>query len=281
MINIICSSKPVDGLLFYSYEYCSLLNSAGIEAKLIIICHRKFKKEDYLNAINSKYIHCENIFFDDFTPNSNDISLIMGRSMMTLSWIDFNFYSDVQKRTLKSVFSKKIIAVYSENHPLQYPKAVEFYTPAIIIDLCDKDIYPNGVGEHFEKRINFDIFKPFTTDIKFKYLFLGTNEKYYETIEKIIDQYHDHGILTYDFSYINKKNNNIFVPVENLMGIFDTFVYTKDTFDPAPRILQECKYFNKNIIYCRSKNIIDGGLVYFRRNIEKPNIEEILKIYEN
>lgn len=278
MINIICTSKPVDGLLFYSYEYCSLLNSVGVEAKLIIICHRKFKKEDYLNAINSKYIHCKDIFFDDFIPNSNDISLIMGRSMMTLSWIDFDSYSEVQKRTLKSVFSKKIIAVYSENHPLQYPKAVEFYTPSIIIDLCDKDIYPNGVGEHFEKRINFDIFKPFTTDIKFKYLFLGTNEKYYETIEKIIDQYHDHGILTYDFSYINTKNNNIFVPVKNLMGIFDTFVYTKDTFDPAPRIIQECKYFKKKIIYNRNINIHDGGLIYINREIKFPDVNPIIKV---
>lgn len=275
-LNIVCTSKPVDGLLFYSYEHCSLLNSFGVDTKLIIICHRKFKKEDYLNSINSKYIHCKNVFFDDFTPNADDLTLIMGRSILTLSWIDFNLYSEVQKRTLKSVFSKKIIAVYSENHPLQYPKAVEFYDPFMIIDLCDKEIYPNGVGEHFEKRINFDIYKPFTTDLKFKYLFLGTNEKYYATVEKHIEQYQNHGILTYQTSYINMKYNNIFVPIDNLMGLFDTYVYTKDTFDPAPRIIQECKFFQKNIIYLRSNDLKDGGSVYFNRSIALPNIKPIL-----
>ena len=58
------------------------------------------------------------------------------------------------------------------------------------------------------------------------------------------------------------------VPVNNLLGIFETYVYTKDTFDPAPRIIQECKYFNKNILYLRDKNIQDGGSVYFKREIK-------------
>lgn len=277
MINIVCTSKPVDGLFFYSYEYCSLLNVSGVDAKLIIICHKKFKKDDYINSINSKYIHCENIFFDNFTPNSNDISLIMGRSMLTLSWIEFNFYTSVQQQTLKALFSKKLISVYSNNHPLQYLEAIKFYSPRQVVDLCDKEVYPDGVGEHFEKKINFDIYKNFTYNKKFEHLFLGTNDKYYQTIEQVIDQYPSHGILTYNFSYINTKNNNIFVPIENLMGIFDVFVYTKNTFDPAPRILQECKYFNKKIIYQRSSDIIDGGSVYYQRKLEKPNLEQILK----
>ena len=30
MINIVVTSKPVDGLLYYSYEYCDMLNNAGV-----------------------------------------------------------------------------------------------------------------------------------------------------------------------------------------------------------------------------------------------------------
>lgn len=276
MINIVVSSKPVDGLLYYSYEYCSLLNDMGIDAQVIIICHRKFDQFDYIKSIANKYIHCKRLVFNEYTPAEDDVTLIMGRSMMTLSWQDFKDYTTVQQETLRKVFGGNVISVYSENHPTKYPLAVEFYNPRQILDLCDTEVYPNGVGDHFEKTINFAIYKPFTNNIKFKYLFLGTNDKYYASVEKVIDQFPDHGILTYDADYVNIKNNNVFVPVENLMSMFETYVYTKETFDPAPRIFQECKYYGKDVIYLRDKTIVDGGSVYWKRDLKKPDVAPIL-----
>jgi hypothetical protein len=58
--------------------------------------------------------------------------------------------------------------------------------------------------------------------------------------------------------------------------MFETYVYTKDTFDPAPRIFQECKYFGKEVIYLRDPAIVDGGSVYWKREITKPNVAPIL-----
>ena len=275
MINIVVTSKPVDGLLYYSYEYCSYLNDVGIPARVIIISHRNFAVMDYVKTISQKYIHCKNIVFNDITPNNDDITLVMGRSMITLSWQSFKDYTLEQQTTLRKLFGGKVISVYSENHPIEYPKAIEFYNPKKIIDLCDTEVYPNGVGEHFEKIINFNIYKPFKNQPKFKYLFLGTNEKYYSTVEKFIDQFPDHGVLTYDADYVNIKNNNIFVPVENLLGMFETYVYTKETFDPAPRIFQECKYYGKDVIYLRDKTIVDGGSVYWKRDIKEPDVTAI------
>ena len=276
MINIVVTSKPVDGLLYYSYEYCSYLNDIGIDSRVVIIPHRNFTVMDYVNTISQKYIHCKNIVFNNITPNNNDITLVMGRSMITLSWQSFKDYTLEQQSTLHKLFGGKVISVYSENHPIEYPKAIEFYSPKKIIDLCDTEVYPNGIGEHFEKIINFSIYKPFKNQPKFKYLFLGTNEKYYSTVEKVIDQFPDHGVLTYDADYVNIKNNNIFVPVENLLGMFETYVYTKETFDPAPRIFQECKYYGKDIIYLRDKTIVDGGSVYWKRDIKEPDISPII-----
>ena len=275
MINIVVTSKPVDGLLYYSYEYCSYLNDMEIPARVIIIPHRNFAVTDYVKTISQKYIHCKNIVFNDITPNNDDVTLVMGRSMITLSWQSFKDYTLEQKTTLRKLFGGKVISVYSENHPIEYPKAIEFYSPKKIIDLCDTEVYPNGVGEHFEKIINFNIYKSFKNEPKFKYLFLGTNEKYYSAVEKVIDQFPDHGVLTYDADYVNIKNNNIFVPVENLLGMFETYVYTKETFDPAPRIFQECKYYGKDIIYLRDKTIVDGGSVYWKRDIKEPDVTAI------
>lgn len=280
-INIVCTSKPCDGLFFYSYEYCSYLNSIDIESRLIVIPHRKFKKEEYLSSISSKYTHCQYIKFDDFSPATNDISLIMGRSMMTLPFLDFASYSYGQQSTLKSLFSNRVIAVYSENHPTDYQRAMQFFAPYQVIDLCDTEVYPNGVGEHFEKRIYFDIYKPPITDLKFEFLFLGTNKKYYETVQRYLHQYPDHGILTYAEDFVDPRNNNVLVPIENLLGIFNTFVYTKSTFDPAPRIVQECKFFGKELIYSRDLSIKDGGKVYWHRSLKSPDVAPILRAVDH
>jgi hypothetical protein len=279
-LNIVCTSKPIDGLLYYSYEYCSYLNSIGVDTNLIIVCHKNFSQADYINTISKKYIHCKNVYFENASLSPNDITLVMGRSMLTLSWQNFKNYQLEQQELLRKLFSKNIIAVYSENHPIDYPKAVEFFSPDQIIDLCDTEVYPNDVGEHFEKTINFEIYKPHIDNIQFKYLFLGTNKKYYQTIQQVIGNYSDHGILTYNEDYIDIRNNNVFAPVENLMGMFETYVYTKDTFDPAPRIFQECKYFGKEVIYLRDVSIVDGGSVYWKRDIKQPDVTPILNAIE-
>ena len=277
MINIVVTSKPVDGLLYYSYEYCDLLNKAGYPAQVVIIRHRNFSSEQYIETIKTKYKDFKYVSIDSYEDHIDEVSLILGRSMMTLSWQSFNDYNDIQQNTLKQLFGGKVISVYSENHPTLYPKALQFYNPREVVDLCDTEVYPNGVGSHFEKHINFNIYRPHIDDVQFKYLFFGTNDKYYEAAEKALPNFPNYGILTYDAKYVNLNYNNIFVPVKNLLGVFDTYVYTKETFDPAPRIIQECKYYGKEIIYHRDKSIVDGGSVYWKRQVVEPDINPIVE----
>ena len=278
MINIVVTSKPCDGLFYYSYEYMSILKSIGMTVKLIVISHRKFKEQDYVDSITEKYIHCDDIIFNDFDPDENDKTLILGRSMMTLGYQDIKDYNEQQQDTLKKVFKGDLIAVYSENHPTRYHQALSFFHPRRIIDLCDTEVYPDGPTDfHFEKHINFSIYKDLKNDVKFNHLFLGTNNLYYSTVQSIIKDYPDHGIITYNEDYIDPNNNNIFAPVKNLMGMFETYVYTKDTFDPAPRIFQECRYFGKEIIYQRDKTIKDGGSVYWERGLTEPDVKPIIR----
>ena len=271
-MNIVCTGKPGDGLLRYSYEHCCHLNSIGIKCQLIIIPNPKHTKEDYINAINEQYIKFENIVFDEYTPTSNEITLIMGRSMLTLAYKDRKSYTKDQLLTLHLLFSNKLIAVYNENHPKEYPLALRYFKPKKVYNLCDYEVYPKGQGRQYEKIINFSIYKLPKTDIQFKHLFLGTNEIYYEEIEKHINKYPSHGIITYNEKWINPKLNNIFVPVPNLLGIFETYVYTKPNFDPAPRIFQECRWLGKDVDYVRDKNIKDGGMVYWNRPVPTEQI---------
>ena len=286
MINIVCTSKPGDGLLCYSYEHCCYLNSIGIASQVVIITHRKFKEQDYLDMLEEKYVYVDNdVIFDHYTPMPNDITLIMGRSMMTLPFKDKNDYSYNQLLTMHLLFSKKLIAVYSENQHDLWQPALEYFKNTKVLNLCDYEVYPDGEGQHFEKMINFGIYKPVVDNIQFDYLFLGTNDVYYNEISKHIDKYKSHGVLTYNEKYIIMDYNNIFAPVKNLLGLFKTYVYTKTYFDPAPRLIQECKWLGKEVIYLRDKNIKDGGPVYFNRPVPteemyKTNINMLVAMIE-
>ena len=55
-------------------------------------------------------------------------------------------------------------------------------------------------------------------------------------IDKHIDKYKSHGILTYDEKDYTKDYNNIFAPVKNLLGLFKTYVYTKTILTQRPRL---------------------------------------------
>ena len=282
-VNIVCTSKPGDGLFHYSYEYCCYLNTIGIKSQLVILTHHNFSQKEYIDAIKECYTNYENVVFDFYTPSADDITLIMGRSMLTLAYLNKNSYTKDQLLTLHLLFSSNLISVYSENHPVDYFKAIDFFKPKKIHDLCDYDVYPNGTGEQFEKIINFSIYKPIKTDIQFKYLFLGTNEIYYKEVEKHITDYSSHGIIVYRNQFLNQELKHIYVPVKNLLGIFDTYVYTKPNFDPAPRLVQECKWLGKEVIYLRDKYKKDGGSVYWNRPAicltqSKNKIENLLKL---
>ena len=271
-VNIVCTSKPGDGLLRYSYEHCCYLNSIDIKSQLIIIPNTKHTKEEYIKSIEDQYTTCNNIVLDNYIPTANEITLVLGRSMITLAYKDKDNYTKDQLLSLHLLFKNKVIAVYSENHPKEYPLALEYFKTKKVFDLCDFDVYPNGKGIQYEKIINFDLYKPIKNEIQYKHLFLGTNEIYYKEIEKHIDKYPDHGIVTYNEKWINPKLNNLFAPIENILGKFQTYVYTKPNFDPAPRLFVEFKWLGKNVEYVRNKNIKDGGMIYWNRPIPTKQI---------
>ena len=116
-MNIVCTGKPGDGLLRYSYEHCCYLNSVGIKSQVIIIPNPKHTKEDYIKAIKDQYKTYENIIFDHYTPTTDEITLVLGRSMITLPYLDKHKYTKDQLLTLHLLFKNNVIALYSENHP--------------------------------------------------------------------------------------------------------------------------------------------------------------------
>ena len=66
-VNLVCTSKPGDGLFHYSYEHCCYLNDQGINAKLIIIHNKKHTEQDYIDAIYESYSKYENVILNNFS----------------------------------------------------------------------------------------------------------------------------------------------------------------------------------------------------------------------
>lgn len=286
MLNIIVTSKPSDGLFFYSCEHYFKLKDLGIPVQLLVFTSGKpgtesgFAPEQYLKSVEKKYTQSIPIIFNDYFPGPDDVNLIMGRSMLTLGYKNRNEHGDDRLFTMHLVFKCKLISVYSENHPKEYDEAVEYFNPEAIIDLCDYDVYPNGVGNHFEKYIHFDYYIPPVDDVQFEHMFLGTTPEYYEWAKKVVYKYPDYGIIGYcPPLYVDWSLNNVRAPVENLLGKFNKYVYVKQTFDPAPRLLQECQHYGKEIIFDRP-DIHDGGSVYKRRGLKTPDVSEIVKAYD-
>ena len=54
-VNIVCTSKPCDGLLYYSYEHCTYLRSIGIDAQVVCVPHPRGIVAEYRNALIRKY----------------------------------------------------------------------------------------------------------------------------------------------------------------------------------------------------------------------------------
>ena len=51
----------------------------------------------------------------------------MGRSQLTLGYLNKRNYDNDQLLTLHLLFSGNLISVYSENHPKEYPIALQHF----------------------------------------------------------------------------------------------------------------------------------------------------------
>ena len=100
-----------------------------------------------MTVLNDKYASVNDVQFNDIDPKEDDITMIMGRSQLSLAYMTWKDYNSTQKLSLFKLFGNKLISVYSDNHPKEYPMdPLDYFKPKHVYDLCDTDIYPNGKG---------------------------------------------------------------------------------------------------------------------------------------
>jgi len=289
MIDVLFASYAKDGLFYYSYEYFRFLNDHNIKSRLIIFLREKDTKEICLNILKSKYINVDDhniIFISQFSKlNSfNNTILIMGKSQIhhAFNMCHSTLYSPIFKYNLKNALNNNLIIIHNENYD-NFNEEVKYFKPQKLTHLNDKNIYPNFEGIQYRKKIYFDIYKKPLKE-ESKTLFNGSNNQYYEDVLTVIHKYNKPIIVVDKFKNDQYKKNQILLPVENILEKFDKYVYTKSFFDPAPRFIQECFYFGKEVIYDRNLEIKDGGSVYYELGLKGENFnltDEIISIIKN
>jgi hypothetical protein len=128
----------------------------------------------------------------------------------------------------------------------------------------DKSLYPEGCVVYYGEM-------PFVyKDIEYKHKFLFSR---YKPLRNVGSSIFLHTPKSNDLSFIERYGNvfvgkHIILKTEkhkpNLFGLFDTFVYfhADKWFDPRPRLMHECYFYNKKIVYINEIGRKDGS--YFR-----------------
>jgi hypothetical protein len=150
---------------------------------------------------------------------------------------------------------------------------------------------------NYTRPIYFDIFKSVSFSPGSVYLHLCgvRNIKMKEFLthvlplvkgRKIIVSYPEHQIS--EMKYLNKIDfvETYINHVPNLFNKFDTYFYIMlDSIDYSPRMLMECAYLNKEIIFIDKTGIIHGGHTRYKdiqnKNLDKYRMTEDDKLLKN
>lgn len=156
-------------------------------------------------------------------------------------------------------------------------KSLQEHTKDNMWVIQDERVYPKCLnGINYKKKVLFDrIKRPEKSDDGFL-LYLTTNCRFM-AIEQLILMIAKYGkdkkykIITNDTNYYDvfgKDNIKILeAPIENIYEQFDTYVYTpvERKMDCSPRMIAECKYLQKEVLYYKIDYLDEDRGLYWRK----------------
>ena len=249
-ITIYASLEFINGNIFYSIEYYFYLRKYFKNVNLIIDCKPYFRKK-ILEKWEDKYC--------DFTiieiNNELNKSIFFNKKFISNITIILD-YSSWNSYIKNKNISKLIVYNYGDDEKsLKEPMSEELKKKYKVITIGDKDI---GclVEVHQPLRLNFELFKDF--------------KKFQPKI------------------FIEHKNEDIYDrkrEIKNFHESFDLLFFDKKNFwERANRLIPECKYYNKKILYYSHDKQIDSADLrhiqkweFYSLNHENPNIENFSK----
>ena len=229
--------KPINGSLFYCYEYYRFIDNLKQDIIFIIKDTSKKYKNLILNTIENKYLtDSDNIIFTHSIMEIYKLS----KSIDKILFLDTRSY----RNNFEFLETKNIYLYNNDNN---------FYRPKT------KNLRVYGYYDYQDfdfktlLKFYFDIYPPLKKSKK-GYFLSSTLKNINEKISKKISEKIKG----------NKIEKNVFQHVNNLFESFDTLVYIHSTLDTNNRIIIESAFYNKNIEFIDEISIIDSSHLRYK-----------------
>jgi len=239
--------NSVNGAVIDVIEYFLALLDQNKNVKLLVINYNYKFKSIIENLIKDRYI-IDNLNFKDNIININKGNLLHYKFDRLLI-LDYTTLYRV-KGLIRIKNDKSKIIILSDLHTDNKKYVIS------------KKLYPDGCVNYYGEM-------PFVyKDHQYNMKFLFSRYKMIKNAKETILLHSPENI---DYSFIpnlNLPNKPIIYKTgqhkQNLFELFDTFVYyhANKWYDPRPRLMHECAFYNKKIIYFNNTNVIDGS--YYR-----------------
>lgn len=267
--NYLCS-----GSFYDSFEYFCMLRKK-YKTCLIIILNEP--ESDIWKAIDDKY----EVDLDDLKrdiiiiPKWNNSKIIKVRLKVLFS----PSMSAIAQMYEYGILIPHKMVITSQEVPYDNPHVVKAFTGKSYVyniwmlrDDRVFPIFPRYMNRTYRQTINFDIFKTLSYPVDDACLInVCTDHKCYPVgeLKEIMQQYFPKRWIIYTKGkwydmYKSLESDNIRVeiaPLANFMNQFDKMLYLPSLrqLDPSPRLLAECAYFGKKVIYHDFGKVKDGG----------------------
>lgn len=278
--NYLCS-----GSFYDSFEYFYLFKQKGYDVCLVIM---SVAQPDVVYfAITDKYdVDIEFLKKDIYVYDKSEYMRSIKKIVKIFSNILFApSMSSVAQMYYYDIFipKKKIITIWELPPTHKFIKAFEIKRENVLM-LYDNRVfetYKEYPHKEYRRSLDFDIMKPLKKEVRHSCMLnMVTDHKCYpvEDLKNFMDKYiFDHYTITTKDKWYEKykvlendKVDVLITPVENYMYKFDTLLYLPSVrgmwkdygdkdMDPSPRLLPECKWFNKKVIYHDFGKLKDGG----------------------
>ena len=264
----------VNGGFFDNFEYYYLTKKIFKEYDVTLRLVSDATKEEVFAFINDKYENIEDFIFDGIEVIQHRINM----HMLKPPKIDFlvcatnsSLYWFFQNGGF--IVAKDVIAMgdFLDHHP-KYDKCFDrfrfFYDERIFNSYNSLDVW-------YRKKILFSKYRIKEFDSKYDYMMnMSLVERRFprDFFEKLFNQYKGTYVIytgIKNLEYYSWLKELEFVelikpPVKNFMDLFKTFIYVpyNNGWDATPRLLPECLFYNKNIIYYDNDSEIKAGGYY-------------------
>lgn len=239
----------INGALIDCIEYYLCILEQTNEIKLLILNYNPTFKKILIDLINDRY----ELGDLDFEKNIVGVtkSTLLRMKFDRLLITDYGTIVKTRGLVLTKDFDSKII-ILSDLHTDK---------PEFTID---KSLYPKGCITYYGEM-------PFVyKDVQYNHKFLFSK---FKKLTKVDDAVFVHSPLNNDYSFMEEfktafRSKKIIYKTEihkkHLFELFDVFLYyhMDKWFDPRPRLMHECLFYNKLIYYINNFGVEDGS--YYR-----------------